>query len=310
MTPMGGTELIYNQLTKRLDAKLLDELQIVVRPVDLDSTKRKVLWVQDMPADVEFMTDKRAMRNFYGSVFVSSWQQTIFNINMGFSFSDSVVIKNAIEPSPEFDKEYDDTIRLIYHPTPHRGLAILVPVFVDLCKDYKNIHLDVYSNFDIYARPELNKNFESLYEQCRNHPQITYHGSQPNHIVREALLKAHIFAYPCIWRETSCMSAMEAMTSKCLIIAPNYGALPETLANFNIAYNWTENQSTHERRFSEKLRQAIETLNTKETRRRLELQKTYADYFYNWDTRIFEWETYLNSVISAPQKRFGTLVWN
>ena len=41
---------------------------------------------------------------------------------------------------------------------------------------------------------------------------MTYHGFKPNDVVRKALSEAHIFAYPSIWVETSCISAIEAMS--------------------------------------------------------------------------------------------------
>jgi glycosyltransferase involved in cell wall biosynthesis len=265
------------------------------RPEELDPNRVKVLWIQDMPLDVPFITDPQVRANFAKIVFVSSWQQMVFNLNADVPFSEGAVIKNAIEPIPYGNKS-DSIIRLIYHPTPHRGLRILVPVFERLAAKYENLHLDVFSNYDIYARGYLNKDYEDLYERCRQHEQITYHGSQPNNVVRDALAEAHIFAYPCIWRETSCMSAMEAMSARCLTVAPNYGALPETLANFNLSYDWTEDIADHEKIFEAKLTQAIESLNSPYIQNLLDTQKAYADRFYNKETRLKQWIDFLSKV--------------
>jgi len=278
-------------------------VQVISRPDDIDPDRIPVLWMQDLPNDAPFLADKSAKRKFGGIVFVSSWQQTIFNFNMGVEFAESVVIRNAINPAPVHDKPDDGTIRLIYHPTPHRGLQILVPVFIELCKKYEFLHLDVFSNFDIYDRSEMNVHFESLYEQCREHPNITYHGSQPHDVVLAALEKTHIFAYPCIWRETSCMSAMEAMSARCMIVAPDYGALPETLANFHLRYDWTEDFTVHAERFSDALIKAIDRLGTAEIEAHLDHQKGYADTFYSWDRQVVEWEQYLMSRQAPKQKR-------
>jgi UDP-glucose:(glucosyl)LPS alpha-1,2-glucosyltransferase len=304
----GGTELAHAQLLKRLPETIKDRVQIISRPTDIDPEKRPVLWIQDMPGDVEFLADPKERRNYSGIVMVSAWQQFVFNVNMGIPFQEMTVLKNAIEPIPAHDKPLDETINLIYHPTPHRGLGILVPVFIELCKKYDNLHLDVFSNFDIYGWSNLNEQFEELYQQCREHPNITYHGSQPHEVVREALQKAHIFAYPCIWRETSCMSAMEAMSARCLTVAPNYGALPETLANFNIAYNWTEDFQQHASIFSQALSYAIENINDPGVQQHLDMQKAYADKFYDWETRIKEWEIFFDG-LRPPTKRKGEINW-
>lgn len=295
---MGGTELTKKWLFENVNAELLSKVNIVSRPDDMKQGALNVLWVHDLPADMPFLASQAAKNQFAGIVFVSSWQQTVFFVNMGVKYSESTVIRNAIRPIPKQEKQDDGEIRLIYHPTPHRGLEILVPVFTELCKKYDNLHLDVFSNFDIYNRSESNAPFEPLYDICRKHPNISYHGSQPNDVVRDALAQSHIFAYPCIWRETSCISAMEAMSARCLVVAPEYSALPETLANFNVSYGWTENMNDHAKRFSIALEKAILSINAKETEILLDEQKHYADKFYNWETRKVQWEQYLLDLTS------------
>lgn len=311
MIPKGGTELLRGELLSRIDKSILDEVQIVTRPNELDSKKKKnILWVHDLPADIEFLGKPANRLLFDGIVFVSSWQQQIFNFNMNVSFAESVVIKNAINPIPYTEKPNDGTIRLIYHPTPHRGLQLLVPAFMELCNRYENLHLDVFSNFDLYARPEMNKDYEQIYDICKSHDKITYHGSANNSTVRNALVNADIFAYPCIWRETSCLSAMEAMSARCLIVAPNYGALAETMAGYNMSYDWTENPREHVQRFIATMDTAIQSIRTQQTCDHIDEQKQYVDKFYNWDTRILRWEEYLESVVRKEKQNRSFLTWN
>jgi glycosyltransferase involved in cell wall biosynthesis len=311
MKPMGGTELMLNALLQRLGDSFAEEIEIIVRPQEIDEQKKNILWVHDLPADMPFMASAVERSNFDGIVFVSSWQQQLFNLNADVPFSESVVIKNAIEPIPEREKQDDGVVRLVYHSTPHRGLEILVPVFVELCKKYDNLRLDVFSNFDLYARPELNENYESLYDICRSHEKITYHGTQPNSVVRDALASAHIFGYPSIWRETSCLCAMEAMSARCVVVAPNYGALAETLAGFSIAYDYNENKHEHAQVFAAALDKAIEGVVNSRYDQLLHFQKAYADSFYNWDSRISQWTSYLSFVKNNPKKRKmnGALTW-
>lgn len=91
---------------------------------------------------------------------------------------------------------------------------------------------------------------------------------------------------------------MEAMSARCLVVAPEYSALPETLANFNVSYGWTENMNDHAKRFSIALEKAILSINAKETEILLDEQKHYADKFYNWETRKVQWEQYLLDLTS------------
>ena len=91
---------------------------------------------------------------------------------------------------------------------------------------YKDkIHFDVYSSFEAYGWKERDKPYEEVFKTIREHDGMTYHGFKPNDVVRKALSEAHIFAYPSIWVETSCISAIEAMSAGVQIVCPNLGAL-------------------------------------------------------------------------------------
>lgn len=310
-TAMGGTELTKKWLYEHVDNSLLSKVNIVSRPDDYKDGELNILWVHDLPADMPFLASPADKSKFAGIVFVSSWQQTVFFMNMGVKYSESTVIRNAIRPIEQREKTNDGEIRLVYHPTPHRGLEILVPVFTELCKKYPNLHLDVFSNFDIYDRSESNTPFEPLYDICRKHPHITYHGTKDNDTVRNALADSHIFAYPSIWRETSCISAMEAMSARCLVVAPDYSALSETVGTFGYNYPWIEHPDEHANRFAENLIKAIEDLQNGDVSERLDMQKAYIDRFYNWDLRKLEWERYLTQIVNNPRpKKSRGLQWN
>jgi glycosyltransferase involved in cell wall biosynthesis len=76
---------------------------------------------------------------------------------------------------------------------------------------------------------------------------MTYHGSVPNDQVLKALDKAHVFLYPNVWKETSCIALIEAIKSGLVCIHPNYGALAETAANATIMYDYDEDPTNHAR---------------------------------------------------------------
>jgi len=118
----------------------------------------------------------------------------------------------------------DNKIRLIYTPTPHRGLEILVPVFEHIVRDMPDIHLDIFSSFNLYGWKERDKAYEKLFERIDAHPQMTNHGTVKNSVVRDYLGKSHIFAYPSIWKETSGITLIEAMSSRNLIVASDLAA--------------------------------------------------------------------------------------
>ena len=124
---------------------------------------------------------------------------------------------------------------------------------------------------------------------CRNHPKINYHGNQPNEVVREALAKAHIHAYPSIWMECNSRSVIEAMSAGLLCVHPNFAGLPDTAGGLNFMYQWDEDKTAHANRFFHSLDNAITTVNQDELQNYLKLVKIYADSRYNWSKVASQW---------------------
>jgi glycosyltransferase involved in cell wall biosynthesis len=297
----GGTELMQERLVKYIPSELLDKFQIIPSRVrELDSSKKKILWLHDLPNDPEsaHLQDATARKRFDKIVAVSNWQMQLYNMVLGVPYSESIVIKNAIDPIEIKKKEYDGTVRLIYHTTPHRGLEILVPVFEKLCEVYDNIHLDVYSSFGVYGWEERDAPYRLLFDRCRAHPNITYHGAVSNEEIREALVKSHIFAYPSIWPETSCLAAIEALSAMNIVVCPNYAALPETCSNFAMMYPFQENKDLHAIQFAHTLNNAIKAViaNSGVENNFMRFQKEYFDHFYNMEKRAEEWANLLRVI--------------
>ena len=295
----GGTEMMRNQLYSRVDPDLLDKFQIICSRVRwIDPKKPTILWCHDTWDDPEsqHLKEEERRARFEKFVFVSNYQLSTYNLALQVPYAQSFVMQNAIEPIELKDKNKDQ-IKLIYHTTPHRGLNVAVAAIMELAKNYGDkIHFDVFSSFEAYGWKDRDKEFEDLFNNIREHPQMTYHGYQPNEKVREALQEAHIFAYPSIWPETSCIAAIEAMSAGCQIVCPNYAALPETTANFATMYQWSEDIQFHANVFANMLNAAIQNHYDENTQRKLLYQKNYTDNFYNWDLRANQWTGFLQGL--------------
>ena len=296
----GGTELMLERLHATLPSDLLSKFQIIPSRVrELNPEKQAILWLHDLPTDPEsqHLRDIESRRRFKKIVAVSNWQMQMYNLFLEIPYGECIVLKNAIYPIEIEKKEIQDTIRLIYHTTPHRGLAILLPVFEELSKIVDGLHLDVYSSFSIYGWPQRDEPYKELFERCQNHPNITYHGAVSNEEIRNALKRSHIFAYPSIWPETSCIAAIEAMSAKNLIICPNLAALPETTAGFASMYQWNENVDLHYQKFKAELLEVIMKIKISGLDQSfLNLQKSYVDQMYNWNIRSQEWIALLKTL--------------
>ncbi len=142
--------------------------------------------------------------------------------------------KNAVEHFPGRGVYQEgQKIKLIYTSTPWRGLNVLLGA-MQLIKN-PLIELDVYSSTQIYgdAFKEHNDSmYQGLYDQAKQLSNVNYIGYASNQDIINKLHTYHIFAYPNIWEETSCISAIEALGCGLHGIVTNYGALYETCSEW------------------------------------------------------------------------------
>lgn len=242
----GGTEMMRDRLLRVVPLDLLEKAAIhFSRPRQIYDDVPNIFYAHDLAEDPENkILENGGWNLFHKIVFVSNWQKDQYVTKFGIPYSKCTVIENAIEKEYVPRKKPDGPIRFIYHTTPHRGLELLYPIFDLLSKQFE-VHLDVFSSFEVYGWKERDKPYEKLFDSLRNHEKITYHGAQPNEVVLEALDRSHVFLYPCIWTETSCIALIEAIRSGCLCIHPNIGALPETASGASLIYDYDERPQEH-----------------------------------------------------------------
>jgi len=301
----GGTELMCRRIEASLPKELLEHFQIIPSRVrDLDESKIRVLYLHDLPEDPEskHLADG-GWKKFHRIVFVSHWQRDWYVRRFNIPYSRTVVIQNAIVPIESKEKP-KDKINIIYHTTPHRGLNILAPVFDKLAEKHDNIHLDVYSSFKIYGWENRDEQFKELFDFIDKHPKMTYHGFKPNDEIRTALQNAHIYGYPNTWMETSCLSLIEAMSAEVLCVHPDYGALPETAANWTLMYPYDEDPQRHAGLFYNVMESAIDTIKEDDETTRIKLKgaKSYCDLYYNWEVKQAQWTAFLSSIKDLPKE--------
>jgi len=238
----GGTEMMRNRLVENVDKTLLKKYAVhLSRPRELYGDVKNIFYCHDLALDPENKILKdNGWEKFDHFVFVSYWQRDQYILIYGIPYSKCTVIQNAIELEYSPIEKQTGQIRLIYHTTPHRGLELVYPIVDALSKQYDNIHLDVYSSFSIYGWKQRDKPFKELFNKIKNHSHMTYHGSVNNNVILDALKKSHIFLFPSIWQETSCIAMIEAIRSGVLVIHPSYGALQETAVDATVMYEYTE----------------------------------------------------------------------
>ena len=110
------------------------------------------------------------------------------------------------------------------------------------------------------------------------------------------LKDVHIFSYPSIWIETSCISAIEAMAAGCEVVTTDLGALKETCLPFAKFVNFEKNLHTLELSYLSVLIDSINGFWSEKNQQKLKKQRETINNLYSWEKRKVEWINFLKKV--------------
>jgi UDP-glucose:(glucosyl)LPS alpha-1,2-glucosyltransferase len=302
MNPKGGTEILKEQLIAQLPKESLEGINLIgsiCHPSLIEKDKINVVWQHlsyDQP-NVQYMRDRKYVDSVDYFIYVSNWQYNKFREQFQIPEYKSFVIKNATHAFNPVEKQKTDKIKILYSSTPWRGLAILVKAIEILNKTRDDFIVDIHSSTKIYGSKfeELEKDkFEPLFELCRNTKNVNFKGYTFNGEIRKSLEDTHIYAYPSIFEETSCLAVIEAMSAGCHIVTTNYGALPETCGEFATMIEFDSSATNLIERYAETLNSVLDNYKQNMYKEDLEMQVKYYNKYYSWNTRIQEWRNFLN----------------
>jgi len=290
--PRGGTEILFEKLTSLVDTSGVNLIKSVCDYELLDPQRPNILW-EHLSYDqnnVALLHDEVFVNSLDAIVFVSHWQHDQFRRNFKLPGDRCFVIQNAIDPIEPHQKP-KDKLQLIYTSTPWRGLSVLLNAVKKLKRD--DFDLTVYSGTSIYGdqfAEQSQGQYDHLYKLAESvgAKHIEY---APNEEVRKALTSSHIFSYPSIWEETSCLSAIEALSAGCLGVTTNFGALPETCGTWA---DYTAVSDDLVEWYADALDKALDNYWSDETQDKLNDQVEYYNKYWTWDTRKTQWEEFLS----------------
>jgi glycosyltransferase involved in cell wall biosynthesis len=304
MQALGGTEILHAELLTRLPREQLTGIHLLVNHLHTDALqadKINVLWNHhntNQPA-VQAYQNKALLEKIQHFVYVSHWQYEKYRYAFSIPTERSVVIKNATVSRELTAKPAK--IKLIYTSTPWRGLDILLDAFELLQRD--DVELDIYSSTSIYGSAFAAANethFAPLFERAKRMRHVNYQGYASHEQVLDAVAQAHIFAYPCTWEETSCLSAIEAALAGLSLVTTNLGALYETVGPWAQMLPHQTNRALLTQQFARSLNQAIDEFWTDAVQAKLLAQHQYFKRFYTWEHRLPEWQSFFQQIQTHP----------
>ena len=298
--PIGGTELMFNELMRRLDSSYLEKYSIFNYINQADFNKKTIYWNQlsyDQSA-VQFLNDEQIKNNIDHYVFVSHWQAEKFRQIFQIPGYKTFVIKNAALDIPEkdFNKPLNK-IKICYTSTPWRGLDILLDAWEKL--NPVDCELHIFSSTKIYGEHFFSVsdfNYSHLWEKAESLSNVFYRGFTSNEDLRNELPDFDIMSYPCIFEETSCISVIEALSAGLKVVCSNIGALPETTEGWANMYTIKSTREIHIQHFMNELDKTIKTFREINSQSSLLSQVEIYKPRWSWETRINDWLDFFETI--------------
>lgn len=190
-----------------------------------------IVWAHVFPDQPALAPLAKCERFVDAVVCVSATLRDTFKLSV-----QTVAIENAIAPyfenmfsSPE-ELLAAKKNRAVYASMPFRGLDLLVDA---MGRIGGKVELEIYSSMQTYQ--EQDKNYPgimAIYEAANRNPRIRHRGSVGQQSLANAFRSAAFLTYPCIFIETYCIVAQEAMAAGLKVISNDLGALPETTMGY------------------------------------------------------------------------------
>ena len=298
-TLRGGSELMYNELEKRINKKYLRNFSLFNYVEKANFNKKTIYWTPHTTdqQSVNFFNDLGYLKRINHFVFVSYWQAEQYKKAFDIPEEKISVIKNACAGvDPKLERN-NNKIKVCYTSTPWRGLNVLLDAW-EILKP-KNAELHIFSGTKVYSKEFYkahDKTYKHLYDKCKRLPNVIYRDNIPNNELRKELPSFDMLAYPSTWEETSCISVIEAISAGLRVVCSSLGALPETTEGWAYMYPSIKEPKLHAKKFASILEQEIEAVREGIYDDQSKLQSEVYAPAWHWDERVYDWENFFESI--------------
>ena len=235
-------------------------------------------------------------------IFVSDWQRMRYVKEYSINYNKTYIMRNGI--GKPFEKYLSLPINkkpnsMTYCSIPWRGLELMVPIFKSIKSKNKDATFNIYSGMNIYKQEET-QDTANKYEEFKTMEGVTYSYGVNQEKLASELSSIEYLTYPNTFQETSCITALQAMATGCLVVTSDLGALKETMNNMNMyvdinIYNFNPNKYIED--FVNKMNNSINIpSNMKDMMR--ENNRKHIRENYTWDVICGKFEKEVQELVT------------
>jgi len=183
------------------------------------------------------------------------------------------------------------SMRFIYSSCPSRGLSRLIPLFKKIHKVYPQATLEIFCDFDS-KHVKKRTNAYNLKQDVSRTEGITNHGRVNQEQLVKEMMSSDYWIYLTTFKETYCISALEAQAAGCICLYSPIGALPDVIGNRGISIDSDEDKEVIDSITYLEDNSDIKEEMRKDSRK-WALKQDYKDRAKKW-IELFKGETPLN----------------
>ena len=190
---------------------------------------RMALWLHDTPAVWHFEEEDPSKIDFSRVLILtlSEWHTGEWMQALSLGRENFYITRNGYDHTVFEDLPTQrDRYKLLYTSRPIRGLEPLLDMFPRIRERLPQAHLHVYT----YALSKKDREIEAFIHKAEQ-PGVHLHDPIGKRALAEEMATAGLLTYPSIFKETSCISAIEAQAAGLPIVSTALAALKETVAH-------------------------------------------------------------------------------
>lgn len=264
---------------------------------------RMIFWCGDATNQPSLMHFEHAslQRNVDRIFCVSEWHRQSFVHQFHLPSEKVIATRNGF--APELVAAYAErpARRAAYTSTPFRGLEILLGIFPEIRHRVDEATLDVFSSMQVYGwnSEDDRKAFGAVYGAAEQ-PGVQWRGSVRQPELLQALARTGLLLYPNTFEETSCISAIEAQASGCVVVTSAKAGLSETVAHgeTGICIEGDPRTESYQRQFIEASCGLM--WNEDLFQKMSAAARARAFRRYAWSSIAFEWTSILDNMTPVP----------
>ena len=208
----------YNEFLRDTYVDVLLVSRVSDNLVFYDNIGKVFLWLHDtLPIGEAFQTHAK---KFKGVLCLSEWHKQFFCEEFKFPKGLVHVTGNAIDVKRFEAKTQKIPYKFIYSSSPDRGLDNLLEMFPRVHERYPKAELHIFGNEALLTRETL--------QTIADHDYIKLHGRVSQKKISREYLSSDVWLYPTEFKETYCITALEAQVSKVLCVCTDLAGLTGT----------------------------------------------------------------------------------